>query len=404
MPRCGSRGLGVAGCAVLTACLACGQAKAQTSRRPDIGGGVSITASFDPKAAKSSDAAAALRGLEQEETIYNASANVAGSIPLGRFATTIAASGGYVAHEKNSRLNSFNVSLNTGVTAQTGICGEGVSAAYSRGQSRLEDLDLLITDNISETYNVSASVQCAPIAGITGGLSSGYSESYNSSIRSVGHSTSSNVSVSLGYGNRALGAISAFATFAKVDYKGASSPILLPMPAVTSRSVGVSYSRPIGRKLAGSASVAYSTTDSGGTLSTKSNDITANVGLSYRVSDRLNSALSYGRNVSATNVQGAGYVFVENVSGNISYSLNRRISTGLAASYSVQNYRGQTAVVVVGPRLTRNENRSLSGNVGFKLTRNSSLGLSGSYSERRSNINVLTYSSTSASVSFFASF
>lgn len=373
-----------------------------------VHGGVSTSASYDPNSQRGSDAVARARGIKPAEVDYTVTGNIDLSLPVAGFQTFLLGSAGYQGHTQNSKLNSETVSLSGGTSRRFGICGASTGLSWNRGQSLLEGLDLSYTTNVQQSVGVNLSVQCTPIAGVNAGIAASYGRGTNSSSGAVG-SSSRSVSGNVGYGNRALGTVSVFASYSRIDYPvnpNRPTAAAAASSGIDSVNVGLQYARPIGRKLSGSASIGYMTTKPDGPVTTKSNDISASVGLNYRPTDRISTSLNYSRSVSATNIVGSSYIYGQTISANLGFKLIRGVSTNLSASQSISDYRGQTPVTgpAAASRLSRDKNRNLTGSVGFSPLRNTSLSASVSYNERSSNVSLFDYNSVRTSVSFSASF
>ena len=371
-----------------------------------VHGGVSSSVTYDPNSGRGSDAVTSARGLQKQEVTYTVTGDLDASLPVAGFNTFLAGSVGYQGHSRNSKLDSETVSLAGGVSRRFVSCSVSTGLSWNRGQTQLEQIDLSYTTNTAQSVGVNAAVQCAPVAGINVGVAGGASRSSNSSNAAVS-SRSYNVSGNVGYGNRALGTISTFIAYSRLDYPdNPLTPTLTSSTGVNSVNMGVQYSRPLGRKLSGSASVGYVITKPEGPLATKSNDISANVSFNYRPTDRITSSFSYIRNVSATNIVGSSYTVGDTMSATVSFRFLRGVSTSVRASQSIRDYRGGT--VTTGPlpatRFTKDKNRSLTGSIGFSPTRNTSLSGNVTYDERTSNLSTFDYNSVRTSLSFTAAF
>lgn len=371
-----------------------------------VHGGVTSSISYDPNAGRGSDAVSTARGLDKEEATYAITGDLDLSLPIAGFQTFLVGSAGYQGHTRNSKLDSETVSVSGGVSRRFVSCSVSTGVSWNRGQTQLEQVDLSYTANVQQSVGVNAALQCAPVAGINAGIATSFGRSSNSSNSAVG-SRSYNVSGNVGYGNRALGTISAYLAYSRVSYPDSpTAPALSASSGVDSVNMGLQYSRPFGRKLSGSASVGYVITKPEGPLATKSNDISANVSFNYRPTDRISTSLSYVRSVSATNIVGSSYTYGETFSATLGFRFLRGVSTSLRASQSTRDYRGGQAAAGPLPamRFTRDKNRSLTGSVGFSPTRNTSLSASVTYDERVSNLSLFNYNSVRTSLSFSAAF
>jgi predicted porin len=279
---------------------------------------------------------------------------------------------------------------------------------YDRGQSSLEDLTLLVTKNTIQTYTVSASETCVSNAGLTESLSVLHSAATNTAATLVDFNTTG-VSGSLGYTNHTLGTVALVVNYDKTDYQNE----LLALPGQPNSlgvtSVGVQFSRPIGRRLAGQAAVYYSSSNSdfGSTplpgQSSSFSGVTANVGLTYLVGPRLNLTGSLTRDVEATVRQGSSYAVIDRADLAANYTLSSRIQMYLTGNWSKETFQGvDTLLPQVAPQ--RVDLWMVGGGVSFKVGRKSALSADVHHEESKTDLALFDFTDDRVSLTIATSF
>src|SRR5687767_5378881 len=130
MRHCRILGWSAIGLAVLAT-----PAAAQQARQFEVRASMGVT--YDDNVARSNAVTAALRGIEQEDFIYNPSVAVDIVQPFGRQAAFLRGSVGYDFYDKNDQLNRERIDLSGGVSSPLGPCRPTLGGSYKRQQSEL---------------------------------------------------------------------------------------------------------------------------------------------------------------------------------------------------------------------------------------------------------------------------
>ena len=117
--------------------------------------GVRVLGSYDSNIARSSKAAAALRGVEPEDYMLTPSATVSLVQPFGKQALFVDGSLGYDFHRENPQLDRQRHDIQGGFATITGPCHEALFTSYRASQTDLANLDLGNVKNLTKTTAVS---------------------------------------------------------------------------------------------------------------------------------------------------------------------------------------------------------------------------------------------------------
>jgi len=400
--------------ASLAPCLANAQ---QTSGPVTVGGasqpltiGIQERTTYDTNVARGTDQAVTLRGLDDgADVIYAPSITVNYSSGIPRQGLALRGYFGYDYYQKNKQLRREQIDFSAaGNTAIGSRCFAGGQVAFDRGQSGLEDLTLLVTKNTIQTYTVSASESCASGTGLTESIQVNHSQTTNTAPLLINFDTTG-VSASVGYANRAIGNVSVVAAYSKTSYDNPVGALPGTPDSLSVTSIGAQISRPIGSRLAGTAAIYYSTSDSNlgaGALpgqGSSFNGITANAGLTYHVGPRLNLAANISRAVQPSIRQGVGYALTDQVGLTASYTVSSRISANLGGNWSRQSFRGDDPLV---PQLAPDkvDLKTVFAGVSVKLGRNSALSADVNHEESSTDLALFNFKSDRVSLTISTSF
>jgi hypothetical protein len=371
--------------------------------------GVQERTTYDSDAARSSGAAAAIRGLDGADVIYAPSITVDYNSYVGRQGVALTGYFGYDYYQKNTQLRREHIDLAASINKPLGRCLVGGRVAYDRGQSSLEDLVLTVTKNTLQTYTVGVNETCATTSGITESLQVQYSGATNSAATLVDYNTTG-VSGSVGYGNRTLGNIALVANYTSTGYQNTTTTPSFGTPnSLQAVSVGVQVSRPIGNRLAGEAALFYtsSKSDLGPTSTvgrnTSFSGLTANAGLTYKIGPRLVLHGSYARDVQASIRQDVGYSINNMANLTADYTVSSRIHMNLGGSWSREDFRGQNPLV---PEIAPNrvDLKTIYAGVSVKVGRNASVSGDVHHEESRTDLALFNFTSDRVSLTLATSF
>ncbi len=259
---------------------------------------------------------------------------------------------GYDYHPNNDSLNREHLGFSAvGNVAVGTLCSVGGEADYNRAQSALDTLTVNVTQNTIQTYTISGSENCRTSGGLTENVQLSHSTTQNSNAGLVDFDVNS-VSGLIGYTNSTIGTVGLTVSYGRTSY--GSDPLQLgstpDLMDVT--SVGVQLSRPIGARLTGSISLAYSHSADrprpGAPVLGESSfsGLTSSVALSYLVGPRLRLNTHVARDVSASLLAGVGHSVVTSADLEADYTVSSRITASLGGSWSHTDYEGLDPFVI----------------------------------------------------------
>jgi hypothetical protein len=359
---------------------------------------------YDSNVAGGEEAVAALRGLRKDDILYQPGVLINLNLPVGRQAVFLSGNVSYDFHQYNDTLNASRINLTGGGVAKVGPCSAALTAGYARNQTDQAILPLQVTENIQTVGSVGAQLRCG-----TGRLGEFVSVQDVSARNSadVGLIDSNEVSASAGltYQNHALGQISLFGSYSSSDYGSSNDPTLPPTPGYRSYGGGISYARPIGRRLKGSLEFSYQSTRSRGVVGTPETTFTGfgtQGSLEYRVTPRLTATVLFSRDIEPTIQQGSNFTVVERAQLDTRYRVSSRISAGLGASWQDINYR--QGALALPTFVDRDRIVGIYGNLGVRVGRQASLALDLRREVRNTNITIFNYTDYRVGVTATQSF
>jgi hypothetical protein len=394
-------GLAVAGLTMLWGGAASAQAAGASAKR--FSGNVSATASYSSNVAGGGDQVAAARNVTPGDVIY--SALMSGAFVLPSKQETLFANGSVSInrHAQNANLDGQNYAASIGASGRAGPCSISLVGSYSRAQTPPTELLVAVTQNISESETASGALSCAAGA-IVGSLSGNLGKSSNNAPGLIG-TTSESLGASLGYGNANFGILSVTGSVSTSGF--AQSPLPgQPTPSAPKQyGAGLSYSRKLGQRLNGSASVSYNTVDSG--AGRGGHGISSSVAFNYALNQRANVSVGYSRQIQASQVIGSVLSRTQSLSLNGGYTLSQRIGLHASVSGNTEDNEGGVATISpLGFPAQVRQNRSLSEGVGASLRvgRNIAVSLNISHSTRTADVNQFNFTSNGVTLSISNSF
>ncbi|WP_293352446.1 outer membrane beta-barrel protein [Phenylobacterium sp.] len=357
---------------------------------------------YDSNAARGQDQIAVARDLHKSEVTYSPSVLVTVNRPLGRNLVFLSAAGGYDFHKYNKQLESGRVDVSGGGMARLGPCGLSLTGGYAVRQSDLEDLPLRVTRNRQTTRSVAAQTSCFVGTGLTGFLGVSASDTSNSADFNLVDSDSVSLNGGFGYGNRRLGTVQVIGGYTRSSYGESANPLVRNQPGFNAYNIGLQYSREIGNRLSGNASITYQTVDSSDPLIGSSSNLSGTGALDYRLNSRMGLNLIYSRGAAPSIVEGYDYILDESVGLSARYSLSSRIQSSFGARWAKTDYKGRTQVLLDVP--TDERTRALFAQVSMQLGRTATVSLNVNQTKRTSNPDVFDYTAYQVGVTAKKSF
>jgi len=360
---------------------------------------------YDSAAARSSDAIAAARGLEEEDVIGDILATFNVKRPVGRQQLFAQGSVGYDFHQQNTQLNRERINVTAGVSRQVGPCAAKGSGGYARSQSDLEDLNLEAVKNVLERRSVQVGLACSRVIGIAPTFSFSQDWVENSAAtRQQANSDSITGRIGLGYSRPVLGSVSVYG-----EYRESTFPnrlILVNGELIQDGfevySGGVQYDRALGSRLAGSISAAYTSLRPEAPGVNGYDGLTYGASLSYRPTSRLSTNLAFTRDTRPSNRLDSTYDLHELLSLQANYKIGYRLSLSLGGSRSTNKVQG--AALVPGIDVRDEETRAIFGAVSMKVNEHVALSLDARHQERDADLSGFDYRSEQIGLTATAGF
>jgi hypothetical protein len=359
-------------------------------------------AEYDTNVARGSSALASVRGVRKDDIKYTPSVTVDLGSPLGRQYVFLTGSVGYEFYQYNQQLERERISATGGTSGQFGRCGGALVGSYTRGTTDFEDLTLEAQRTIEESRTGALNLSCRL------GSNIGHTIAYQrSELRRSGgtafrpDATSDSVSTALSYGNPVIGSIAVTAAYATTDYEDGAVPFPAS-PGFEVYSVGMQYSRPIGARLTGSLAGAYYKLKADDPTAPNSDGWSANVGLQYRASARLEANALYDRAISASRRVGANSTLAQRAQLAVRYRIGTRITTSLSGTWRRRTYDAPP----VGSALltSREESQTVRGSISTDIGRRLTLLLDAAHEEVDTDVDVLDYTAEKVGVTLTTRF
>lgn len=373
-----------AGTALVSIAYASTAALAAEPGVPSMGGGaaggggkrVGISAStevrYDSNFSHTSSASVA--GPQSEERLIP-QLNLDLGLPFGAHSFSIAGGIGYDFHRHNKKLDKENINLNSGLTLNISPCTPSFSGNIQRRQSDLGEIaptagtGINSVKNAQTEWQIGGNLSCGksfglrPTAGIT------YEEGHNSAtLRQINNRHALTYMVGLNYVHPSIGDIQLFAQQRELRF---DNQILLngQENGNRTRSYGISFSRAIGARLQGNASVSWTNLNPrqpglrnfkglnwSGSLTLQATPLLT---LDAGISKSTSSTLAVASNFSVS----TGYNFSAN------YTLTPRIALQAGFTTKKKSYQGLLIAPPTGvPPLTGDRKQAISGSISYTMS------------------------------------
>ncbi|MGH6987281.1 MAG: porin [Caulobacteraceae bacterium] len=343
-------------------------------------------------------------GIKPEDEIGRPSLDLNIFLPEGRDAVFLKGYAGYDFHVVNTQLNGPHISLDGGADAALGPCRNTLTGEYSLQQTQAYELPYAVK-NLNQNGQVGLDSECGRPLGL--GTTFAVSEDWNgnqSAVLKIQNHRTFSVSGGLAYRRPVFGQLSLFGQYQQTDFTQRFAPVgaRLVQDGYQVAAGGVRYERPIGDRMVGIASVAYSSLEPKIPGEIAFSGITYSADLTYRFTDRLNAHADLSHQTLPSNQPGGDYSIADVYSLDVNYKVGPRLSVQLGGQYRTENYRGVALIPAFS--IASDKVWQVSAAARYRLDRRLSLGLSVEHSHRDANLAVFSYGDTQADLSIAAAF
>lgn len=355
-----------------------------------------VSAYYDTNVARTSKAAAAARGLKQEDYVVTPllAANIVQ--PVGRQALFLDGLVAYDFYDRNETRDRRRYNVTGGATGVVGPCRPIVYGTYRALQSDLADIDLATVNNEQTSKGLAAGVQCGRGVGLGGGVTVQRIDVKNSADRLVVQDyTAETLFTTLSYSAPSLANLSVFYSHASNEYPNRIIPGRPVGDGFFTETVGGRVERKFGARLNAGASLSATRLKREFAPPGQKQKFTATTyqgDASYRAGTRLLLSVNAARNVRPSDRPGKLYDIAEQLEGSARYRLGSRFNVTLGHLYS--DVASNVDTLAAGLVVTNSRTNSTYGQVEFRAVGNSSLTFDVRHERRDTNLPSFNYTST----------
>lgn len=378
------------------------------ARQIGIDAGVNVT--YDTNIFGISDTVPLPAGFQKDDVAITPSLQLNIVLPFGRQSAYARGGIGYDFYMHNTRQNRERINLGLGANLQiVNGCSESVSGTYVRQRSNTGDIFFVLSglppsdiralnDNTEESKSVGISAICGGAIGITPGFGYSHTELRNSNpLYKLNDSNQDSFNGSIGYSRPTLGRIAIYGTYSTGSYPNR-------IDSVKSYSIGGQFSRNIGSRISGTASLGYTWVNPKGSPDPLTGKERPFRGSSYSLSlnviptERLSVDLLASKSAELSNSVFSTFSITDVYSFNSTYRLNNRIDLNAGVSYQSRDYR--LSVRALDLKTTLSNDKFTRAYGGFVYTLNRRVRLNGLVSQqwRHADNALFRYSNTTASL------
>lgn len=361
-----------------------------------------VETTYDTNVARSDAAFAQLKRLTREDVYVQPTVTIDALMPVNREAVFLTGLVGYDYYARNTVLNRQRIDLTGGVSARLARCLPQIKGSFAQHQAHLEELlpgpgaPIATPQNTTTQASVGFEMTCPRSQGLSPNISVTHSTYENSSkFYKPTNNDSNSVMAGLSYARPGLGAIQLYGNYTAVSY---DAPFLVPFPPFELKnnfnlySGGLRYDRPIGSRLSGTVSIAYSALRPELAFNPGFTGVTYSAEVNYKVTPRANVHGLVSRATQPSNQVGAAYVIDNTRQIDASYNMGPRLILTVGGFQDPRSYQGGlghgTSGFLTSERIDR-----VFGSVRYELNRRISVVLDAANEHRSSNVALFNYTS-----------
>lgn len=360
---------------------------------------------YDTNVARGNEAAAALRGIENEDVRTTPAASLDIRLPRGRGMFTVRSSIGYDAYARNTRLNRERLSFAAGARLPVAFCDVSPDVAVARRQVDLFDLSIVpgaamaSSQNVQTLQEAGAALACGPSIGIRPGAYVRHATTRNSArLRRAQDVEEIRYGSELNYVHPSVGIITIFAQRRDFTFDQRRLLAISQAPRFSVTNAGLRVDRRLGVRLQLNAAASYADLHTPVSFPGARNfdGLNWDIVTTLRIGGRL--LLTAGSDRSITVAPGfySDAVRQTNHTGAISYAITPLLRLGLSASRAEREFR--LAAAPIGIAIA--EDRLDVATLRLDYTRREiNVSLRGSYQRRDSDNDLFDYRGAQALLS-----
>lgn len=359
-------------------------------------GGASVSTVYDTNFARSSEALAAQRGIEQTELTLQPQVRLDLVQPLGRQLVFMKGNAGYTFHRENDQLDRARGEVQAGYLTSLGFCQASTFGSYRAAQSDLATLDSPGVKNLAQVTSIAVGTQCGRSRGFTGGATVQRIESKNSAaVQKTADSTVETLSAQFGYANPTLGRFGFLYSYANNEFPNRIIPGRPIGDGFFTQSMALTAERQFGSRIKVNATVGQTMvkrefappgTDLKFTSATYSGLV------NYRLGSRLALELSGVRAVIPTARAGKLYDITTNGQLSGTYKLGSRYVVALGRR--IEDIKSNADTSISRAVVTNARTNSTFASIRYIQSQRASLALDVRYEDRNTNLPEFNYTST----------
>ena len=344
---------------------------------------------YDSNLARGGAVVQTVKDVRPDDIIYTPSVRINLGMPIARQSVFLTGSAGYDFHQFNKQLDSERLDFVGGGMGAFGPCGAGLNAGYQRRQSDQSELDLTVTGNKQQTVSVGAQLSCEVAAGLAPSVSVQHFQTENTAERGVVNSNQTVVTGAVSYGNRRTGNIELLVGYSHAEYDEVALVVRAPTPNFDTFNAGVRYSRPIGTRLTGRASLSYLYVKSDAERDEGYSGPSGTGALSYRVNPRMGVNLTYEVGALPSMQQGSSYVLTTALAVDANYRFSSRLRGALGARWGDRSYEDQAQQSSLD--VSDEKTRAIFGSVSYEVGRSATVSLDARHEVRQAEPALFDY-------------
>lgn len=351
-------------------------------------------ATYDTNVSRTSDAAAAARGIEQEDVRLTPAVQATVVLPTPAAVLTLTGSLGHDFYLRNNQLNRERIDLLGGAGTKFASCDLGAQIGYRRAQNDLGDLSIVPGDptastvNVQDTLRLGGTIACGTTIRPTAFVD--YRTTDNSNARRrISDVDTLTYGGGVSYSNERFGVLTVFvgrSEFAFPERAGLAGAL----QSFDSTLLGVRLDRRLGARLQVHGQLTYVDVSAAGSAGDTFDGLNWDVSAALRIGDRAQLSLAALRQIDASaafnlrTAQLSAYVM------KLDYAFSVLLRGTITASIREREFENDPALAPI-VLLSDDRTSEIGGRLAYTLGRRITLTASASYQERQADVALYEY-------------